>query len=264
MKNKPRKYALLGKLCATQAFDGGVLYILSGYGLRLIRLVIFLLVWRSLLSEGADTGGLSLTHVLTYSLISSVFSEQLNIVSSASTSFWEGSIVNRYTRPLPVMPQIMAETAGRWIPSLLLYSLPMLALSPLLGVHPLPSSVGYGLLFIVSMALAIALGFSIDFLFVALAVRLKDASWMAYVIRGAIADLFSGLLIPFALLPWGIGAVLQLLPFGSVAGAPLSIYIGAENPWQMLALQTFWNAVLWPLALLAFRKSSESMVSYGG
>jgi ABC-2 type transport system permease protein len=258
------KYSLLGRLCATQAFDGGILSILSGYLIRLVRLAVFLLIWRSLLVSGADTGGLTLIQVLTYTLISSVFSEQLNIITPMSMSFWEGSIINRYTRPLPVVAQIMAETAGRWIPSLLLYSLPMLVLSPLLGIHPLPASTMQGSLFAFSILFAVSLGFAIDFIFAALAVRMKDASWMAMAIRGAIANIFSGMLIPFSMLPWGIGGVLSLLPFGSVAGAPLSIYVGEGNPWQLLGLQVVWNLVLWPIALLVFRKSSERMVSYGG
>ena len=258
------KYGLLGRLCATQAFDGGILYVLSGYALKLVRLAVLLLVWQSLLQSGAGTGGLTLMQVLTYTLISSVFSEQLNIITPATTSFWEGSIIMRYTRPLPVVAQLMAETAGRWLPSALLYALPMLALSPLLGVNPLPASPLHGLLFIISLTLAVSLGFAIDVMFAALAVRLKNASWMACLIRGAIVNIFSGLLIPFALLPWGIGNVLSLLPFGSVAGAPLSIYVGEGNAWQLLIIQIIWNVALWPLAMLVFRKSSERMVSYGG
>ncbi len=254
----------LARLCATQAFDGGVLYVLSGYALRLFKLVVLVLIWRSLFAGGADTGGMTVGQVLTYSLLSAVFTDQLNVVTPASMSFWEGSLVNRYQRPLAVLPQIMAETVGRWLPTLIICTLPTVALAVALGVPPGPTSALHGSLFVVSLGLAMSLGFALDFLFTALAVRLKDAGWLAHTIRNAITNLFSGAVIPFALLPWGLGGVLEWLPFGSVAGAPLSIYVGVGEPGRLLALQALWNLALWPLALLAFRKSAERMVSFGG
>lgn len=257
-------YLGMSRLCAVQAFDGGIAYALGGYALRLVRLVILMMVWRSQLSGGANAGGMTLHQVLTYTLIASLFAEQMDIVTPATTAIWEGSILTRFTRPLPVVSQLMAETAGRWIPSLLIYTLPVLALSPALGIDALPASPAIGLLFVLSLLLAVSLGFAVDFLFASLAVRLKNASWMAYTIRGAIVNVFSGVLIPFALLPWGIGGVLALLPFGSLSGAPLAIYVGGGNAVELLAVQLFWNAVLWPAALAAFGKSRERMVSHGG
>jgi len=93
---------------------------------------------------------------------------------------------------------------------------------------------------------------------------MKNASYQAFSIRQAIIKVFSGAVIPFALFPWGIGNMLQLLPFGSIASAPLLIFGGAAEATQLLALQLLWNALLWPLAVVAFRKSQERMVSYGG
>ena len=261
---KPRYYAMLARLCATQAFDGGAFYVLSSYALRLLKLAVLLLIWRTVFTGGADTAGMTLAQVMAYSLLSSVFSDQLSIVTPASMSFWEGSIVNRYLRPLAVLPQIIAETVGRWLPALVLCAAPTVLLALVVGVPVLPASALRGVLFVPSMLLSVSLGFAMDFLFTALAVRIKDASWLAHSIRNAIVNLFSGAVIPFVLLPWGIGTVLEVLPFGSVAGAPLSIYVGMPGAGRLLALQMLWNAVLWPLALLAFHKSTERMVSFGG
>lgn len=258
-----RKYLMTSQLSATRGFDGGLFYVLSGYFLQLATMVILLLLWRSLADQGADLGGLSLPQLLTYTLLASVLSEQLNIVTPATTAFWEGSIISRYTRPMPVLMQMGAETVGGWLPGLLLYSLPMLLLSPLLGVS-LRSLMAHGPVVLVSLLLSVSLGFAMDFMFASLVIYVKNASYTAYYIRQAIIKLFSGALIPFALLPWGVGKVLELLPFGSVASAPLLVAIGSDSPYRLLALQLFWNAVLWPLALLTFKKSEERMVSYGG
>ena len=257
-------YAVTGRLCATQTFDGGVLYIIGGWMLRLVTLLVMLAVWKVLLQSGADTGGLTLPQVLTYAALASILSEQLNIVSPASLAFWEGTLASRYTRPMSVVLPLMADTVGRWLPHIFFYSIPTLLLVPLLGVDMRPAGWQAGLLFIPGLLMAISLGFAMDLLFAALAVYIKNAGWMALAIRSAFFTLFSGALIPFDLLPWGIGGIFRLLPFGSLASAPLTLYTGMAEPLKTLLVQLIWNILLWPIALAVFRHSEERMVSYGG
>ena len=88
--------------------------------------------------------------------------------------------------------------------------------------------------------------------------------WIAYTIRRAAFSLLAGNVIPFAVLPWGLGNVLSLLPFGSLGGAALSVYSGTASPLQILPVQLLWNLILWPVTILIFRKSQERMVSHGG
>lgn len=258
------KLLVTANLSATRALDGGLFYMLSDYLLKLARLIILLLVWRSLAAQGADLGGFSLEQLLAYTLLASVLSEQLNVVTPATTAFWEGSLISRYLRPLPILVQLMAETAGSWLPGLMLYSTPMLLLSRILGVNLGIPLIARGLPFLLSLSLSIALGFALDFLFAALVIRLKNANYAACSMRQAITQLFSGAVIPFALLPWNIGSVLERLPFASLASAPLLILVGLGDPIALISGQLLWNGLLWPLAVLAFERSQERMVSYGG
>ncbi len=259
-----KKYKSICTLYSAQTFDGGILYVLGGYAVKFLQLIIFLTIWKSLLSSGADTYGMTLPQVLTYYLLSSIFREQLNLVSSGVTLLWEGSIVSNYIRPLPILSQLAAETAGKWIPPLLLFSVPVFFTGLAMGINVFPVSVSCGILFVLSLALSISLGFAIDFIFVSLAVYIKNASYTTYIIRNAITQFFSGAVIPFALMPWNIGEVLKLTPFGSTASAPLSIYVGTGNPMELLFLQLLWNILLWPITILLFKRSQERMISYGG
>lgn len=259
-----KKYVVTAQLSATRAFDGGVLYIFSGYILRSIQLIIMLLLWRSLAGQGADLGGMSIQQLLLYTMLSSVFKEQFNIVSPIIDSFWDGTLISRYLRPAPVLRQLMAETAGSWAPGLLLYSLPMLMVSSVMGMDLLGALIRNGPLFLVSIGCSISLGFAMEFLFAAMVIHLKNANYTAFVIRQAIVTLLSGALIPFALMPWDLGRLLALLPFGSVASAPLLIIVGADNALYLLGLQILWNLSLWPVAVLAYKSSQERMVSFGG
>jgi ABC-2 type transport system permease protein len=70
--------------------------------------------------------------------------------------------------------------------------------------------------------------------------------------------------IPFRLFPSGLSQILELGPFGSLGGAPLSLFVGSADPARILSAQLFWNAVLWAAALLWFRGVRERLVSYGG
>ncbi|MGI6344239.1 MAG: ABC-2 family transporter protein [Bacillota bacterium] len=258
-----QKYTIIARLSATRGFDGGLLYVLGGYLMQLARLIILLLLWRSLAEQGADLGGFTLGELLLYTLFSSVLSEQLNVVTPATTAFWEGSFISNYLHPLPIVLQLIAETVGSWLPGLLLYSIPMLAISPLLGIDLAPL-LSNALPFVVSLFCAISLGFALDFIFASLVIHVQHASYTAYSIRQAVIKLFSGALIPFALLPEGLGRIFELLPFGSVASAPLLILCGSSEVARLLSLQLLWNAILWPLALIMLRHSQERMVSYGG
>ena len=264
LSSRLRAYAATGRLCATQAFDGGILNVLGSWLLRLVALIVQLAVWKSLLRQGADTDGLTVSQVLSYIALTSMLAEQLNIVSPASMSFWEGTLANRYTRPLSVVLQLMAETIGRWLPHLLFYSIPILLITPLLGVDMRPAGWPAALFFLCSLSLGISLGFAMDLIFAALAVYIRNAGWMALIIRNAFFTLFSGALIPFRLLPWGLGDIFRLLPFGSLANAPLALYTGMGDPGPMILLQCFWNLVLWPVAIMVYRHSEERTVAYGG
>lgn len=264
MKKLLCQYGSIVRLSATSAFDSRIVYVLSGYLLKFIRLMVLLLVWRSLFSGGAKPDTLVLRQVLTYTFLASLLEEQLNIVTPATMAFWEGALASRYLRPLPVLGQLTAETVGRWLPTLTLYSLPTALAAPLLGIRLLPATPVQGFGALISFILALSLGFALDYLFAALVIYLKNVNWTAYLIRQAIMAVFSGALIPFSLFPWGIGAVLKLLPFGSVAGAPLAIYTGSEPPGILLAVQLGWNLLVWALALMAFHKGQERLVAYGG
>lgn len=249
-----------------QMFDGGILRVAGEYFVRLIQFIMLVCVWRALAGEGAGLGGMTLGTLLTYTLMSSVLHQQLNIISPATSALWEGSIIGRYMRPFPVITSFVVETVGRWwIPVFLLYGLPLWLAAPLFGIHALPANALSGVLAAFSLAASASIGFALDLLFAAFAMRLKNGSFCVLNVRESIFSLLSGELIPFALFPWGLGKIFALTPFGSITHAPLTIYTGLSPcPLGLIGLQVFWNAVLWPLALTAYHKSEERMISFGG
>jgi ABC-2 type transport system permease protein len=236
---------------------------LVDYLLRFLRVAVLLALWRVILGGGAASG-MTLEAVLTYTLIAEAFGTQLAPRTRLDWAFWEGSIVGRMLQPLGLFGQFTAEMCGRWLFELCIFSLPLLLIAPLLGVDPTPAGPAAAALFPISLLLGISVGLALDFIFGALLVLLALPLWAIWQIRAAVTTLLSGALLPLALLPEGVGAVLSWLPFASMASAPLQVYVGTGDPIRLMAVQIGWSLVLWPLAHWLWRASRERMLSYGG
>ena len=254
-------YLYTASVVFRQQMSGGLRQLLLRILLAVAYMVPLMLLWRTLLGgNAAQQAGATLAQMMTYAYMNMLLSEQLNVRTSVADTFYEGSIVGLCQRPLGIFRQITAETIGSWLPRLLFVSLPMALCAPFLRISLQPATWWA----LPSLLLAVSLGFAVDYLFASLMIHMRNAIWMVYSIRTALTTLFSGALIPFALLPWGLGRLFTLLPFGSMAGAPLALYTGLSSPVDILPLQLFWNILLWPLAVWAFRQSRERMVSFGG
>ena len=257
--NMIAKYIKTASMSAQNKTLAGIIYLLPDALLRVVCLIPLLMLWRTLFGSGVDTG-MQLSQMLSYTYISALLSELLVITSPLTNWFYDGALISVFQRPMSIYGHVAAQTLGAAVPSLLVFSVPMALLSPIFGISIIPDSFW----FFPSLLLCISLGFAIEFLFACLFIRMVNATWLAYTLRKALLTIFSGTVIPFAVMPWGIGSVLACLPFGSLAGAPLALYTGLAAPGQTIVLQVIWNIILWPTAVLAFRKSQERMVSHGG
>ena len=207
---------------------------------------------------------MTLESVLTYTLVSEVFREQLALRVQLDTALWEGSIATRFLRPIGIFGQFISEMVGRWIFGFCLFSVPLILFAPILGVNPLPASAGAAGLFVLSLALAISVGLAMEFAYGALMVALDHNLYTLDMVRNAIGMVLSGALLPLALLPWGLGEIFAWLPFASMAAAPLQTYVGMGDTFRLIAVQVGWSAILWPVAIWFWGKYREKLVSHGG
>lgn len=238
---------------------------LADYALRLLRVLVLVTLWRTILGQaGGAATPMPLGAVLTYTVVGEAFAQQLATRTTLPLAFWQGTIVIRFLRPMGLVRQFAAEAAGQWAVHFLFFSVPLLALAPLLGVDPRPASPLAGALFPLSLGLAVCVGLALEFLFATLTVALEQPVWMIEWVRTAVATLLSGSLLPLALYPWGIGQVFAWLPFAAMAWAPLAIYTGTGDPLPLLLSQLVWSCGLWPLTWALWSASREKVVGYGG
>jgi viologen exporter family transport system permease protein len=260
--------AVLGGYVKTAAMAAGEsvdnpLFLLE-YALRILRVLILLALWRTLLGGKDTSGSMSLAAVLTYTLIAEVFTDQLAARTTLVEAFWEGTLLMRFLRPMGLVRQLAAEMGGKWTLHFALFSIPLVLLAPLLGVDPRPATPLAAVLFVVSLTLAVVVGLAMDVLFGAVTVALEQPVWLIEYVRTAVATLLSGSLLPLAYYPWGLGDAFAWLPFAAMAWAPLAVFTGTGQPLPLLLSQLMWAAILWPLADWLWRSNREKLVSYGG
>lgn len=258
-----RPWIATATLSATGYLGENPLFVLD-YVLRVARVVILLSLWRVILGRPGAAFGMTLPAILTYTLIAEVFAEQLTPRTTLDDALWNGTVVVRFLRPLNTVGQFAAEMAGRWIIGFVFFSLPLLAISPLLGVDPRPANAIAAGLFAASLALGIGVGLAIELIFAAAQIALSLPSWLAGALRGALASLFSGALLPLAVFPAWAGAIFAWLPFASMASAPLRLYTGTGPPAPLLLTQLGWLVALWLLAARWWPASREKITSHEG
>ena len=255
-------YARTATMAAGVIWDSPLFLI--DYALRILRVLVLLALWRTIFGDRGSVNGIPLAAVLTYTVVGEIFAEQLSVRTTLMEALWEGTVVVRFLRPMGLIRQLSAEMLGRWAVHWCLFSVPLFAIAPLLGVDPRPASWMNAALFGVSLVLAILVGLAMEVLFGALTVALEQPHWIVEYTRTAVATLLSGSLLPLSLYPWNLGEIFSLLPFAAMAWAPLAIYTGTGQPAVLLGSQTIWCIVLWPLANWLWRANREKLAGYGG
>lgn len=258
-----RGYGATGLLSAAEPLHDGPLFLVP-IAIRFVAVLVMLAIWRDALGGHPGAAGMPLRAVLTYTLLAQALAPQLNLTSDLGEYLWDGSVLGRFLWPQPLAAQVLATTAGRWLPDLALGTAPMLLAASLLHVSVAPVSPLAMAAFLLSLALSITVGLAVDFAFTVLTVSLGTSIWLILQIRSATTALLSGGAIPLALMPWGLGAVFGWLPFAATASAPLRIYTGTGPVLPLLLGQLLWAVVLWPAVWLLWVRNREKVAGHGG
>ena len=239
--------------------NGGIVYMFPMIILKIIYLVPLMFIWR-ILTQGGVEIEMTLIQLLTYTYVNALLADMLIVRTYMTDWDFDSKSTALFTRPMPVFGQVISRTVGEWVPALIMFSLPMAVIAPLFGIQIMP----FTLWFIPSLILCVSLGFALEFIFFCITLRLRNVSWLTQVIRSAIVSFFSGTVIPFRILPFGLDRWMGYQPFGSLGGAPLALFVGVAEPMRIITMQLIWNVVFWGIAILWFQKSKERMVSFGG
>jgi ABC-2 type transport system permease protein len=130
----------------------------------------------------------------------------------------------------------------------------------------LPPDIWHWLALAPSLALAVTISFAWRFCLNLSAFWLLDYRGVAG-LAGIVVLLLSGFIVPIALFPDGLRAVLYLLPFASFVAVPIDIFLGKASGWELVALlvlQAFWAVTMLLLGRLVLNAALRKLVVQGG
>ena len=253
------KYMFTARMALQGKTNGGVLYMVPDIIMKVVYLIPLMFIWKTLGESGYEVE-MSVSQLLSYTYVNALLADLMIVNTYLSAWNYDTRSMEMFTRPMPVFGQVISRTIGDWAPMLILFALPGFLAAPFLGIQILPKTMWV----IPSLVLSVSLGFAFEFVFFCVTIRLRNIPWPTYVIRSAVVSFFSGTVIPFRILPFGMDKWMHYQPFGSMGGAFLSLYTGSAQALEVIPVQVFWNIVIWIAAAVWFRRSRERMVSFGG
>jgi ABC-2 type transport system permease protein len=227
-------------------------------------------LWKTLYAQQPASFPVSLEQMIAYGMLAMLLNAIFNAAVDARYHIMDrvrtGSLQMDLLRPLDFHFHMLARDGGRLILTILTLGLPGFALAALfLGLRP-PAHLAGGLLFLLSVALAFIIYFSLNFLVGMVSFYSTEARHIAWVYYTVVAFL-SGQYVPVWVFSLPVARVVALLPFQGIIGGPVSIYIGRLSPGETattLALQVFWAAVLLALGQLVWRHAYTRLTVQGG
>lgn len=237
---------------------------------NIVRMAAAYWLWTTLYTQQPGAFPVTLDQIVTYGILALVINSFLDFAGDSQWYIQEkmrtGALQMDLLRPLDFHLHMLARNAGQTLFTILILGLPGYVIGLVLFGLRLPASLADGLLFLVSLLPAYLISFSLGFLLGMIAIYATQVGQMAWFYY-SIVGLLSGQFIPLWIFPTALQQVVRLLPFQSMIGLPVSIYIGQFSLPQalsVLALQSAWAAVLLGLSRLMWGRAYAHLTLQGG
>ena len=229
---------------------------------------LFTALYASRPEEAATIGGLTLSQMITYVIVSWIGRSFYfnNIDRTLSHQVIDGQIAVQLIKPLHVQTMMLSEAMGEAAFRFLMFTLPItIVVVPLFGfTGPAdPSLYGWTVL---SFVLALLVNSQINFLVGCLAFHLQNVFG---VIRAKMVmmEFLTGVLIPFTFFPEWVQTVVTWLPFQAISYIPVTIFLGLRQGPDLVAaltLQAGWAVALFLLGRWTWNRSVRHVTLQGG
>ena len=168
-----------------------------------------------------------------------------------------------FLRPISWYGLWLGREAGRATAAIMLRLFPTLFVGWLLFDIALPSTASQGLRFLIAVALAVWVSFSIRLLLNLTSFWLIDHRGVAATSM-SIGTFLSGMAMPIDFFPGPLRTVAELLPFQAVMMAPNIVYLGKGSALEVYGVQAMWVGILGVACLALLRQGERKLVVHGG
>lgn len=218
-------------------------------GILLTGITIYLLtvVWRAAYGGRAEVDGIGIQQTLVYLTIANLqlYFLRPDVSADIQARIREGQIGFDLSRPVGYPSQLIAGAAGDMIGLLpmVVISVPVALIA---GELEPPASFDAGLAYVVSFLLAWITAVQLNMVIGLVSFWTLEMTGFEMMYR-LIGNFATGALVPLWFMPDALRAIVQVLPFQSIAFVPVSIYVGEPATgavWSALAVQVFWAVAL--------------------
>ena len=199
---------------------------IAGILVGIFQVSILYYIWCAVFNEEKYMQGYSLKQMITYVIFSTVMYRmiELGITLRVSDLVKSGDIANKLTKPMGFISSLVCESLGILFANIIVTVIPIAVFSFLTIGGFFQTDLVALALFTLSFVLALYISIYIDILF-GLLTFWTENGWGLRVIRQAMIKIFSGALLPLAIMPGWLQSICNILPFKTLVDIPLNIYI---------------------------------------
>ena len=233
----------------------------------LIRLVIYVEIYRALYGGRETVDGITMSMVTT-NFILSLGLESFFVVNDyyLSSRLYDGSIATEMLLPVSFHGRMLADNLGTAAFKLIFHFVPAMIVACLFIGIQAPAGPGMFGLFILSALLGYGVLWSISFLFQMFSFWLMNV-WEVMTIKNVFINVLSGSMIPLWFMPGFMRTLIGFTPFESIYFTPVQIYLGKITGSEIIlgfAKQIIWIVALLLLGFMVWQKGQKKIVVQGG
>ncbi len=266
---KLKKYLTLTKAGIMEALQFRLGTFVMALG-NLLYLIVVYYLWKAIYaSSGSDTvNGMTFFDTLIYLVLATALFNfmEMYTVWDMGRSIQSGKIVLELLKPMQYRSYLFWSFSGRFVTNFFLTFLPTFIVVAFVTHGAIPIGINL-LFFVISVIMAIALNYSIDFIVGTICIY-TESIWGINIMKQVIVLLLSGATIPLAFFPEPLRTITHYLPFQSIYNAPLSILLnGSPRPGELavtLGTQFLWCIGMMVLSKLFWKVSLRQITVNGG
>ena len=233
----------------------------------LIRLVIYVEIYRALYGGRTSVDGITMSMVTT-NFIFSLGLESFFIVDDyyLASRIYNGSIATEMLLPVSFHGRMLADNLGNALFKLIFHFVPAMIVAIIFFRIESPVSVCSFFLFLLSSVLGYGVLWSLSFLFQMFSFWLLNV-WAIMTIKDVFINVLSGSMIPLWFMPDIVRKIIGFTPFDSIYFTPVQIYLGNITGPEMaigFVKQLIWIFGLLILGFMLWNKGKKKLVVQGG
>lgn len=239
---------------------------------NLLYLIVVYFLWKAIYaSAGTDVvNGMTFSDTLIYLVLATALFNfmEMYTVWEIGRSIQSGKIVLDLLKPIEYRRYLFWSYSGSFVTQFFFTFLPTFIVVAAVTHGAIHMGVNL-LFFVVSVAMAVMINYSIDFL-VGTVCLYTESIWGINIMKQVIVLLLSGATIPLAFFPDKLREAVELMPFAAIYDVPLrfllwdGVSMEPQEPWCMLLFQLFWCIVMTILSKLFWKASLRQITVNGG